>query len=107
MIPMTTINAAATQKAAATQAIIKQLREFGATSAQMPGSVEIDSDGAQAALADLLAKGEVREARAGLYYLDETKIKETRPGSGFLALLIILVAISFTASLAALAATGG
>ena len=105
MVPMQTFNAAAMQKEAAKQAIINQLREFGATSAQMPGSVDIDSDETQAALADLLAKGDVRQARAGLYYLDESKVKQTRPGSGFLALLIILVVISFTASLAALAAT--
>ena len=107
MIAMTTINAAAAHKESAKQAIIKQLREAGATAAQMPGSVEVDSDEAQEALADLLAKGEVREARAGLYYLDETKVKEAKPGSGFLALLIILVLVSVMASVVALAASAG
>lgn len=107
MVPMTTINAAALQKEAARQGIIKQLREFGATAAQMPGSVEVDSDEAQEALADLLAKGEVREARAGLYYLDETKVKEAKPGNGFVALLVLLVIASVMASVIALAARTG
>jgi hypothetical protein len=107
MVPMTTINAAAMQKEAARQAVIKQLRDYGATSAQMPGSVEVGSDEAQEALADLLAKGEVREARAGLYYLDATKVKEAKPGNGFVALLAILIVLSFTASLIVLAVRAG
>lgn len=107
MVPMTTINAGAMQQQVARQRIVRQLRDFGATSPQMPGSIEVDSDEAQAALAELLAKGDVREVRAGLYWLDESKVKREKPGSGFLALLIILVAISFVASLAALAAAAG
>jgi len=107
MVPMTTIDAASMQKQAARAAIIKQLREAGATSAQMPGSVEVDSDAAQEALAGLLAKGEVREARAGLYYLDQTKVKDAKPGNGFVALLIILVIVSVMASIIALAARTG
>src|SRR5437868_9440649 len=107
MVPMTTINAAAAQKQAARQKIIKQLRDTGATSPQMPGSVEVESDEAQEALADLLAKGELREARAGLYYLDETKVKETKPGSGFVALLVILIITSVMASVIALASRSG
>jgi len=106
MVPMTTINAVG-QKEAAKQAIIKQLREFGATSAQMPGSLSIESDDAEAALAELLAKGELRQARPGFYYLDEAKVKEARPGNGFVALLAILVSLSFTASLVALALRAG
>lgn len=107
MVPMTTINAAAAQKQAARHKIIRQLREVGATSAQMPGSVDVDSDSAQEALADLLAKGEVREARAGLYYLDESKVKDAKPGNGFVALLVILVVVSVMASVIALAARPG
>ena len=107
MVPMTTIDAATMQKQSARAAILKQLREAGATSAQMPGSVDVDSDAAQEALADVLAKGEVREARAGLYYLDESKVKGANPGNGFMALLIILVVISVMASFIAIVAVAG
>jgi len=105
MVPMTTINAAAVQKQAARQKIIKQLQGAGATSTQMPGSLEVETDEAQEALADLLAKGEVREARAGLFYLDEAKVKEAQSGNGFVALLVILIVVSVTASVIALAAS--
>ena len=74
------------QKETAKQALLKQLREAGARSSQMPGSIDIEGDQAQAALAELIGAGTVKQARAGLYYLDETKVKETRPGSGFIAL---------------------
>ena len=104
MVPMHALNAVA-QKETAKQAILKQLRDYGATSAQMPGSVEVDGDGAEAALADLLSRGEVHQARPGLYYLDENKAKVAKPGNGFVALLAILIVISFTASLVALATT--
>ena len=107
MVPMTTIDAASLQKQTARQVILKRLREAGATTAQMPGSVDVDSDEAQNALADLLAKGEVREARTGLYYLDETKVKEPKPGSGFVVLLILLVIASVMASVIALTAHPG
>jgi hypothetical protein len=95
------------QKETAKQSLLKQLRETGATSPQMPGSLEVDGDKSQAALADLLAAGSVREARPGLYYLDETKAKEAKPGNGFVALLAILIIISITASLVALAVSAG
>ena len=104
MMPVHSLNAVA-QKETAKAAILKQLREYGATSAAMPGSVEAESEDAQAALADLLSGGEVHEARPGLYYLDETKAKPPRPGSGFVALLAILIIVSVTASLVALAAS--
>ena len=106
MVPMHVLNAVA-QKETAKQAILKQLREYGATNAAMPGSVEAETDVAQSALADLVAAGEVHEARAGLYYLDEAKAKPPRPGNGFVALLAILIIVSITASLVALAATAG
>ena len=106
MMPMHTLNAVA-QKETAKQAILKQLREHGAASATMPGSVEAESDGAQAALADLIAAGTVHEARPGLYYLDETKAKPPQPGNDFVALLAILIIASITASLVALAAAAG
>jgi hypothetical protein len=95
------------QKEAAKQALLKQLREYGATSPQMPRSLDVESDEAQAALAELLASGGIREARPGLFYLDEAKAKEASPGNSFVALLAILVIISFTASLVALAVSGG
>ena len=102
-----TMITAVAHKEAAKQAILKQLRETGATSAQMPGSVEADSDDAKAALAELLSSGSVGEARPGLYYLDESKAKVAKPGNSFMALLAILIAISFTASLIALAVRTG
>lgn len=89
------------------QALLKQLRDNGATSPQMPGSLEVESDEAQAALAELLASGGIREARPGFYYLAASKAKEGRPGAGFVALLAILIGISFTASLVALAIRAG
>jgi hypothetical protein len=98
---------AAAQAETAKQAILKRLREAGATSARMPGSLEIENDDAQAALTALLDKGEVREARPGLYYLGEAKTKEAKPGNGFVALLAILIATSFTASLVTLAMAAG
>ena len=96
---------ASTQKEAAKQTLLKQLREAGATMPQMPGSLEAESDDAKAALADLLAAGIVREARPGLYYLGPTQAKESRPGIGFVVLLTILVVISFLVSAAALLAS--
>jgi hypothetical protein len=104
MMPMHILNAVA-QKESAKQAILKQLREHGATSVAMPGSVEAEGDDAKAALAELLAGGEVHETPANLYYLDETKAKTPRPGNGFVALLAILVIVSIAASMVALAAT--
>ena len=98
---------AVAHKETAKQALLKQLRDNGATSPQMPGSLEVDSDEAQAALAELLASGGIHEARPGLYYLDETKAKESRPGNSFVALLAILILISFTASMVALAVSAG
>ena len=62
-------------KETAKQALLKQLREAGATSPQMPGSLEVDGEEAQAALAELLAAGTVKEARAGAYYLGEAAVK--------------------------------
>ena len=94
---------AVAQKDTAKQALLKRLREYGATSPQMPGSLDIESDEAQAALAELLASGSIRTARPGLYFLDETKKKESKPGNGFVALLVILISLSFTASFIALA----
>lgn len=93
------------QKETAKQAILKQLRDAGATSSQMPGSLEIDGDEAQAALAELLAAGTVKEARAGSYYLGDVEKKEAKPGIGFVVLLAILIVLSFTASLVAIAAS--
>lgn len=97
---------AVAHKETAKQAILKRLREAGATSAVMPSSVEVDSDDAQAALADLLATEKVKQARPGLFYLAEVKDKDTA-GSGFLALLIVIVALSLIASVFTLAATLG
>ena len=94
-------------KETAKQAILKQLREAGSTSSHMAGSLNIDSDDAQSALAELLADGKVKQARAGLYYLGEAEAKEARPGSGLIALLAMLIVISFTASLVAIAVTQG
>ena len=93
------------QEETAKQVILKQLREAGASSAAMPASVEIDSDEAEAALAGLLAAGTVHEARTGLYYADEAS-KPVNPGSGFVALLAILVILSVIASAVTLAASG-
>ena len=90
------------QKETAKQAILKQLREAGATSPAMPGSVDIGDDNAQAALIELLAADTVREARSGLYYVDESAKQLSGPGSGFVALLAILVLASFVASLIAI-----
>lgn len=91
------------QKETAKQALLKQLREAGAISPQMPGSLMIDGDEAEAALAELLAAGTVKEARAGRYYLAKAEAKAANPGIGFVALLAILIILSFTASLVALA----
>lgn len=106
MVPMHSLNAIA-QKETAKQAILMQLRETGATCAAMPGSLDAETDDAKAALAELLAAGVVREVRAELYYLDETKVKAARPGNGFVTLLAILIIASVTASLVALAASAG
>jgi len=95
------------QKETAKQALLKQLRELGATSPQMPGSLEIDSDEKQAVLAELLAAGEIRQGRAGLYYLDEAMVKPRKRPNGFLTLLAIIVSLSFTASFVALAWRAG
>ena len=95
------------QKETARQAILKQLRDAGSVTPQMPGSLEIDGDEAQAALAELLAAGTVKEARGGRYYLDESVAKEARSISGFVALLAILIVLSFTASMVALAVSMG
>ena len=95
------------QKETAKQTILKQLREAGATSAPMPGSVDLDGDEAEAALAELIAAGTVHEARPGLYFVDEAARKKSKPGNGFIALLAILVLVSFAASLIAIASAAG
>ena len=105
MVPVHVITALA-QTETAKETILKQLREAGATSAAMPGSVALDGDDAQSALAELVAAGTVQEARTGLYYVDESAKKATMPGNGFVALLAILVLASITASVVALAAAG-
>ncbi len=105
MVAVHLITAAAPAETAK-QAILKRLREAEATSPAMPASVGLDSDEAEAALAELVAGGKVREAREGLFYVDDSKQKAARPGLPFVALLAVLVAISFAASLVAIAATG-
>jgi hypothetical protein len=101
MVPTSVIHQSA-QKEAAKLTIIKRLREVGATDPQMPGSLEIETDEAQEALAALLDSGRVRQARTGLYYLDERTAKIAAPGNGFAALLTILIVLSFAASAIAL-----
>lgn len=97
---------AAAHAETAKQAILKRLREAEATSPAMPASVDLDSEDAEKALAELVAAGKVRNAREGLYYIDDSKQIAARPGLPFVALLAVLVAISFAASLVAIAATG-
>lgn len=104
MVPLHLLNAAA-QKQTAKHAILKRLREAGATSAVMAGSVEIEGGDAEVALADLIGAGTVREARAGLYFIDDDKAKQARPGNGFIALLVILILASIMASVIAIAAS--
>ena len=91
------------QKETAKKALLKQLMDAGATSRQMPGSLDLEGDEAQAALSELLASGTVKEARAGAYYLGDIAVKQPSSGLGFVALLAILIVVSFTASLIALA----
>ena len=105
MVPVHMITALA-QKETAKESILKQLREAGATTAAMPGSVELDGDDAGSALAELVAAGTVHEARTGLYYVDASAKKASMPGIGFVALLAILVLASIAASVVALAAAG-
>lgn len=105
-MPVTVI-AATAPKETAKQAIVKRLHEAAATNVAMPASVEIDSDDAETALAELIAAGKVREARAGLYYLDESAARAARPGLPFVVLLAALVSVSFAASLIALAVSAG
>ena len=93
------------QGESAKHAILKRLREADATSAAMPASIDIATAEAQAALADLLAAGTIREARNGLYYIDEAGKAAASGGGGFTVLLVILVALSIVASVIALAAT--
>ena len=106
---MVTVHLVATlaHKETAKQALLKQLQEAGATSPQMPGSLEIDGNEAQAALAELLAAGRIKAARAGAYYLNDAERKESKPGIVFVALLVTLILLSFTASLVALVAGPG
>jgi len=103
----TTMITAMAHKETAKQASLKRLRAAEATNVAMPASVDIDSDDAEAALAELLTAGTVREGRSGLYYLDESQAKESRPGQPFIALLAVLIAVSFAASLITLAARAG
>ena len=102
MVSVTVLTATA-HKETAKQGILKRLRDAQASNAAMPSSLDIGSDDAQAALADLLATGKVREARAGLYYLDESEANAARAGLPFVILLSILVIASFAASMIALA----
>lgn len=106
MVAVTVITATA-HKETAKQAIVKRLREAEATNAAMPASVDIDGEDAETALAELIAGGKVRKARAGLYYLDESEAKAARPGLPFVALLVTLITVSFAASLIALAVRAG
>lgn len=108
MVAVTVITAATTTHTeTAKQAILKRLHDADATNVAMPASVEIDGEDAKKALADLLAAGKVREARAGLYYLDESAAKAAQPGLPFVLLLVTLVTASFVASLVALAVRAG
>jgi hypothetical protein len=107
MVAMNMLVAAA-GKEPAKQAMLKRLRESGATSPAMPGSLDSDDEHSQSALAQMLEAGTLREARPGLSFIDEeTAKKEPRPGNGFIALLALLVAISFAALIVAIASTAG
>lgn len=106
MIPMNVITVAA-HKETARQVILERLRDQGATSPAMPASLDLTSDSAESALADLLAKGEVRQARAGLYFLARKNAKAQKPEHGFLVLTAILIASSIVASVVALAVHAG
>lgn len=106
MVAITVITATA-HKETAKQAIVKRLHEAEATNAAMPASVDIDGEDAETALAELLAAGRVREARAGLYYLDDSAAQAARPGLPFVILLVALISVSFAASLIVLAVRAG
>jgi hypothetical protein len=99
---------AAAGKETAKQAMLKRLREAGATSAAMPASLDADEEHSRAALATMLEAGTLRQARPGLYFIDEEAVKkEPRPGNSFIALLALLIAVSFTASLITIASAAG
>ena len=105
---MVPVIAAAARKAAAREAILKRLRENGATNAAMPCSLDPETEDAKAALTGLLQGGTLREPRPNLYFIDDKAAKKTaKPGSRFVALVAILVAVSFAASLIAIASTPG
>jgi hypothetical protein len=107
MIPVT-ILAATAEKQSAKQRMLKRLREAGAISAAMPASLDAGDEHSKAALAAMLLAGTLREPRPGLYFIDNEAAKKIpRPGSGFVALVAILIIISFTVSLIAIASTAG
>ena len=105
MIPVHLAAIGASQQAAR-EKLLAQLREAGATSAAMPASVELDGDEAEQAMSQLLEAGTVREARRGLYFIDESKRREGQDGLGFKLLLILLVCVSIMASAVAMLAAG-
>lgn len=99
MIPATIVTTFAAHQLAAREALLAQLREAGATSAWMPSALAVDGEQAERALGELLKAGVVREARHGLFYIDESKRVERQAGLGLKLFLILLVTASLVASL--------
>ena len=105
MIPVALL-ATSAEKESAKHSMLKRLSEAGAVSAAMPASLDASDEHSQAALAKLLEAGTLREARPGLYFIaDDAAKKIPRPGSSFVLLVALLIALSFTASVIAIAST--
>ncbi|UUR07618.1 hypothetical protein [Sphingomonas glaciei] len=98
------IAAAAQQQALTDTHITGPLRKGGATSARTAIPLDLSAKGTDKLLAGLIKRGQVRSAGAGRYWLDETAVASAKARGTRVALIVIAVLLSITASLVALIA---
>ena len=79
------------------QKVIGRLKSSRSNSRSTAIALELDEAG-QKLLEEAIGQGTVTKTPDGRYYLNERAIADRKEGQGFLALVIILISLSFIAS---------
>lgn len=96
--------AAAQKQAKAAEAITEQLGKAGATNARAATTLDLGEAGSEKILEWLIARGHVREAGGGRYWLDKDAVAQSKSRGSRFALILLAFLLSAGASLAAILA---
>lgn len=99
------IAVAAQQQALTDAHITGPLKKGRATSVRTAIPLDLSAKGIDKLLAALVKRGHVRSAGDGRYWLDEAAVAESKARGTRVALIVIAVLLSITASLLALVVT--